>query len=116
MTLYFEDLPVGDRHEVGGYTVSEDEIVEFAEQFDPQPFHVDETAAEDSVFGESVASGPHTPSVRPPVRHAVRHPPGTASQIRAGLGWTPSGGTNRCIRAIRSASSSNATSTPTPRS
>ena len=60
MTLYFEDLSIGDRHEVGGYTVSKDEIIEFAEQFDPQPFHVDEAAAEDSVFGELVASGLHT--------------------------------------------------------
>ncbi|WP_255195869.1 MaoC family dehydratase [Halorarius litoreus] len=60
MTLYFEDLSVGDTFETGGYTVNKDEIVEFAEQFDPQPFHVDEEAAKDSMFGELVASGLHT--------------------------------------------------------
>jgi acyl dehydratase len=60
MTLYFEDLSVGDTFEVGSYTVTRDEIVAFAEQFDPQPFHVDEAAAKDSMFGELVASGLHT--------------------------------------------------------
>jgi acyl dehydratase len=60
MTLYFEDLTVGDRYEVGEYTVTKDEIITFAEQFDPQPFHTDEEAAKESVFGELVASGLHT--------------------------------------------------------
>ncbi len=60
MPLYFEDLSVGDRYEVGEYTIEKDELIEFAEQFDPQPFHIDEAAAEESVFGELVASGLHT--------------------------------------------------------
>ncbi|WP_255192143.1 MaoC family dehydratase [Natronobeatus ordinarius] len=60
MTRYFEDLAVGDTFEVGSYTVTKDEIVEFAEQFDPQPFHLDEAAAQESMFGELVASGLHT--------------------------------------------------------
>lgn len=60
MPLYFEDLTIGDRYEVGEYTIEKDEIVSFAEQFDPQPFHTDEAAAADSMFGELVASGLHT--------------------------------------------------------
>lgn len=60
MTLYFEDLAVGDRYEAGEYTIEREEIVSFAEQFDPQPFHLDEEAAKDSMFGELVASGLHT--------------------------------------------------------
>ncbi|MDG5819058.1 MaoC family dehydratase [Natronococcus sp. A-GB7] len=60
VTRYYEDLTVGDVFETGGYTVTKDEIVEFAEQFDPQPFHVDEEAAAESMFGELVASGLHT--------------------------------------------------------
>ncbi|MFO7927616.1 MAG: MaoC family dehydratase [Halobacteriota archaeon] len=60
MTIYFEDLSIGDRYEVGEYTVTKDEIITFAEQFDPQPFHTDEDAAKESVFGELVASGLHT--------------------------------------------------------
>ena len=60
MPRYFEDLEVGATYEVGDYTVTKAEIVEFAEQFDPQPFHVDEEAARESMFGELVASGLHT--------------------------------------------------------
>lgn len=60
MTRYYEDLAVGDTYETGGYTVTKDEIVDFAAQFDPQPFHLDEEAAEESMFGELVASGLHT--------------------------------------------------------
>jgi acyl dehydratase len=60
MGLYFEDLTVGDEYDTGEYTITRDEIVTFAEQFDPQPFHTDETAAEESIFGGLVASGLHT--------------------------------------------------------
>ncbi len=60
MTLYFEDLTVGEQYDAGEYTIEKDEIVSFAEQFDPQPFHTDPEAAEDSMFGELVASGIHT--------------------------------------------------------
>ncbi|WP_254525626.1 MaoC family dehydratase [Natrinema caseinilyticum] len=60
MTKYYEDLEVGDTFETSGYTVTKAEIIDFAEQFDPQPFHVDEEAARDSMFGELVASGLHT--------------------------------------------------------
>lgn len=60
MTRYFEDLEPGDVFETSGYTVDKDEMIAFAEEFDPQPFHVDEAAAEESIFGELVASGLHT--------------------------------------------------------
>jgi acyl dehydratase len=57
---YFEDFQVGDVTEVGPVSVSEAEIVEFAERFDPQPFHVDPDAAKASPFGGLIASGWHT--------------------------------------------------------
>ncbi|MDF9746876.1 MaoC family dehydratase [Natrinema salsiterrestre] len=60
---YYEDLEVGDTREFGEYHVTKEEIIEFAEKYDPQPFHVDEEAAEDSAFGELVASGWHTASM-----------------------------------------------------
>lgn len=60
MTLYFEDIEPGATYEVGAYTVTDEEIITFAEQFDPQPFHVDPEAASESMFGELVASGLHT--------------------------------------------------------
>jgi acyl dehydratase len=56
----FEDFEPGLVHDLGSKVVSEDEIVAFARQFDPQPFHLDPEAAKDSVFGGLVASGWHT--------------------------------------------------------
>jgi acyl dehydratase len=60
MPTYFEDLRVGDTESFGSYTVTREEIVEFASQYDPQPFHVDPDAAAESPFGGLVASGWHT--------------------------------------------------------
>lgn len=60
---YFEDIAVGETVEVGSHVVSKEEIVRFAEQWDPQPFHVDEAAARESVFGELTASSCHTYSI-----------------------------------------------------
>ena len=57
---YFEDFEPGQVLELGSRTVTEDEIVDFARQFDPQPFHVDPEAAVGSVFGGLIASGWHT--------------------------------------------------------
>ena len=58
--LYFEDFAVGEVFELGSTTVSEAEIVAFAQEYDPQPFHVDRAAAERSMFGGIIASGWHT--------------------------------------------------------
>ena len=57
---YFEDFRPGQTVELGSRTVTEEEIVAFARQWDPQPFHVDPDAARDSVFGGLIASGWHT--------------------------------------------------------
>lgn len=62
-TEYYEDISVGDTREFGSYTVGKEEIVEFAEQYDPQSFHIDESAAEESMFGGLIASGWHTASM-----------------------------------------------------
>lgn len=61
--LYFEDFPVGLKRDCGSRTLSEAEIVTFAREFDPQPFHVDRDAAKASMFGGIIASGWHTASV-----------------------------------------------------
>ena len=58
--LFFEDLEAGQVVDLGSCTVTEEEIVAFARQFDPQPFHVDPEAAKGSVFGGLIASGWHT--------------------------------------------------------
>ena len=61
--IWWEDFKVGDAADLGQHTFSEEEIVAFARQFDPQPFHTDKTAAQDSVFGGLIASGWHTCAV-----------------------------------------------------
>ena len=61
--LYWEDLEPGQVHELGSRTVTEEEIVAFARQWDPQPFHVDPEAAKESPFGGLIASGWHTGSM-----------------------------------------------------
>ena len=57
---YWEDFEVGDATAFGPVTVTEDEIVEFARRYDPQPFHVDAEAAKQSPYGGLIASGWHT--------------------------------------------------------
>jgi acyl dehydratase len=54
---YFEDFKVGDTVQVGSRTIGEEEIVSFARQYDPQPFHVDPEAATKSIYGGLIASG-----------------------------------------------------------
>lgn len=61
--LYFEDFHAGQEIDLGTCTISEAEILAFARQFDPQPFHVDHEAAKASHFGGLVASGWHTCSL-----------------------------------------------------
>jgi acyl dehydratase len=61
--FYFEDLEEGQVFEMGSRTVSKEEIIEFAKQFDPQPFHIDEEKAKDSLFEGLAASGWHTGSI-----------------------------------------------------
>jgi acyl dehydratase len=59
--LYFwEDMAVGQVRELGTISPSREEIIAFASQFDPQPFHLDDAAGEASVFGGLCASGWHT--------------------------------------------------------
>jgi acyl dehydratase len=61
--LYLDDLHVGQRFTSGTYLMEEARIKEFAAEFDPQRFHLDETAAEASVFKGLAASGWHTAAV-----------------------------------------------------
>ena len=68
---HFEDYHAGDVQEFGDYQVTEEEIVEFASRFDPQPFHTDPQAARDSIYGGLIASGWMTASVM--MRMLVEH-------------------------------------------
>lgn len=60
---YWEDFYPGKVIEIGGYSLSEDEIVEFARKYDPQPFHTDKDKAAQSFYGGLIASGWQTASL-----------------------------------------------------
>ena len=57
--FYFEDFHLGRTFDCGPYRVTKEEIIEFAREFDPQPHHLDEAAAKNSILGGLAASGWH---------------------------------------------------------
>ena len=68
---YFEDYTPGLVERFGSYPVSRDEVIAFARQYDPQPFHLDDTAAAKTYFGRLAATGWHTASMA--MRMSVDH-------------------------------------------
>ena len=60
---YFDDLRSGERLQSGQYIVTEEEIINFAREFDPQPFHLDSAAARQTMFKGLIASGWHTAAI-----------------------------------------------------
>lgn len=60
MTRWFEDITIDEAFPLGSHTFTEDEIVRFAADYDPQYFHLREAGAEHSHFGGLIASGWHT--------------------------------------------------------
>lgn len=61
--MWFEDIALGEQVTLGSYTFDEEEIIAFAKQYDPQPFHVDREAAARSPYGGIIASGWHVCAV-----------------------------------------------------
>ena len=70
-TRYFEDYVPGLTVDCGTVSISEPEIIAFAKEYDPQPFHVDPVGAVDGPFGGLIASGWHTISLT--MRQLVGH-------------------------------------------
>jgi acyl dehydratase len=60
---YFEDLKIGDRFQSNAYLVTQDGILAFAREFDPQVFHLDPASAKETMFEGLVASGWHTAAI-----------------------------------------------------
>jgi acyl dehydratase len=58
--LYYEDITVGSSNKFGNYEATREEVMRFAETYDPQPFHLDDNAAAATHFGRLSASGWHT--------------------------------------------------------
>lgn len=88
-TLHWEDLQAGSVRELGTTSVTADEIKEFAGKYDPQPFHLDEDAARDSLFGSLCASGWHTCALamRLTVDNMLRHSTSLGSPGLESLKW-----------------------------
>ena len=84
ISIYWEDLAPGSVRELGTTSVTADEIKEFAGKYDPQPFHLDEEAAKESMFGSLAASGWQTAclAMRLTVDNLLRN---TASKGSPGL-------------------------------
>jgi acyl dehydratase len=57
---YFEDIEIGRKQAFGRYLVTREEVIEFAQKYDPQPFHLDDAFAATTHFGRLSASGWHT--------------------------------------------------------
>ena len=87
--IYFEDVRIGQTYRFGHYVVTAEEIVEYARQFDPQSFHVDEEAAKQSMFGGLIASGWHTGAmfIRMINDHAIPSPATTGAIGFDDLKW-----------------------------
>ena len=59
----FDDLRPGERLQSGQYIVTEEEIINFAREFDPQPFHLDAAVARQTMFEGIIGSGWHTAAI-----------------------------------------------------
>ena len=84
MPKYLEEFRVGESAEYGEHTITEAEIVAFANRYDPQRFHVDPGGAEASVHGGLIASGWHTTCLA--MRMAVEHGYLRDAAVIAGVG------------------------------
>ena len=91
---YFEDIRVGEVRELGSHTFERDEIIAFAQAFDPQPFHLSEEAGKASLFGGLSASGWHTASmfIRQVVRSRHVHEAALRAEGKPIAVWGPSPG------------------------
>ncbi len=86
--LFLDDLTPGQTWATGSHTLTEEEVVAFAADFDPQPFHLDDAAAAGTLFGRLAASGWHTAGIT--MRLQVREgPPIAGGLIGAGgeIAW-----------------------------
>ncbi|CAM5770512.1 enoyl-CoA hydratase [Labrys miyagiensis] len=61
--LHYEDFPVGEVVTYGSYKLTREAVLAFAREYDPQPFHLDEEAARDTILGGLAASGWHACSI-----------------------------------------------------
>ena len=83
--LYWEDIEIGTKRELGTYTFTEEEIIRFAKKYDPQVIHTDPEAAKNSIFGGLIASGWHTAAIWMKLSIAERQRHATPATARMGV-------------------------------
>jgi acyl dehydratase len=81
---YFEDIQIGDAETVGKYEVTEEEMVAFAEKWDPLPIHIDVVAANKSSHGGLIASGQYTLAVKQKLYTQTSF---LSEAVIGGIGW-----------------------------
>ena len=94
--MWIEDIPLGGKTVLGSYSFTEENIIKFARQFDPQPFHIDAQAAKDSPYGGLTASGWHTAAVWMKLMIAHRY-----AQIASGMEATQENYISPGVRKIK---------------
>jgi len=83
--MWFEDVEIGAKTNLGTYTFTAQDIIAFAEKYDPQVFHLSVKGGEESIFGGLIASGWHTVSVWMKLVIAKRAEDESATGLRAGV-------------------------------
>jgi acyl dehydratase len=80
---YYEDIETDIPRRTRFYPVSEDEIIRFAREWNPEPYHIDPEAAKESKIGRIFAAGPHLIAICTKLTNEIRPRPVTV----AGMGW-----------------------------
>ena len=94
--MWFEDVPLHEVSTLGRYTFTEENILDFARKYDPQPFHIDKDAAARSPYGGIIASGWHTAAVWMKLMIAYRR-----AQVTAGAEVTQANYVSPGVRDLR---------------
>jgi len=89
MVEWFDDLKLGMHFRSGEVTVSKEDIIRFAAEYDPQPFHLDEEAAKKTILGGLAASGWHTAAIAMRLAASSRPfgPPGNGDAASTVTQW-----------------------------
>jgi acyl dehydratase len=99
--MWFEDIVLGEKRDLGSYTFSEEEIIAFGKKYDPQIFHVDPEAARKSMFGGIIASGWHTAAVWMKLSIASRHAEAESGRKLSRAGVSPGFENMRWLKPVR---------------
>lgn len=99
--MWFEDIVLGEKRELGSYTFTADAIIAFAKKYDPQPFHVDPEAAKQSLFGGLIASGWHTAAIWMKLAIKSRKTEAESGKALARAGVSPGFENMRWLKPVR---------------